>query len=102
MTNNEPILNLEELTNKFNYNFDRRLYLSILLCLKSNEKNLILKIGNEFEFLNLEERKEFISRVKEEINWVITKIYTKKNNNEIYLLISIFYIIIRFAVQYSN
>lgn len=57
------------------YKFNNLLFLNLLLCLKLGEKNLILKIGNEFNNLNKFELNELIKRIINEINWVSLLFY---------------------------
>lgn len=61
---------LASLHRETEYAFDDRLLLSLLLSLKSGERNLILRLGDDAELLVAQDQLELISRLAQELSWV--------------------------------
>lgn len=61
---------LASLHHQTGYTFDDRLLISLLLALKSNSRNLILRLGDEKELLDAQDSLDYPTRVAQELRWV--------------------------------
>ena len=52
------------------YDFDDRLLLSILLALAAGERSLVVKVGAEGERIAAADKREWVSRLAQEVAWV--------------------------------
>ncbi|KAM0789829.1 hypothetical protein ACM66B_006677 [Microbotryomycetes sp. NB124-2] len=71
---------LHALDDKYAPSFDDRLLIQIMMCLASGDRNLIVRVGTDYERLTAQERAAWVKRVSAEVAWLCTTIFAMTVN----------------------